>query len=390
MTYTLVTRDEGRSYSLDRENYTLKNALLWGNCYGHYAKAKEGKLSSRAVHLLIALIEFIPIIGQIASIFEMVMILQFDHASNQSIKNKFISLLSRDALDLKNFKEKALSELPEYIKNQRRHPSYRRAALIPLDEIKLNRPIALRNPPEGIHYFAHRATFYGYNAEGVVDYRWGCAWRTIQTCLSAYEIKISFEELFHLFGQLKNLEFLYRNKYHGETLNCQTPFAPYDLPSGWAEPLIGEMAIHFYGLSSHLEIVNGFPLHHHTPREVFHHQPLVFQSFKERLQTHFAKMNPAPIMIDDGVSALTIVGIGFHGTETKLWIADPHIEQGVNRLPTGKSTAGLYTITLDETGKQTSCSLYSEDLHQIIQLYNPKRAQGLQFENKPWMILFPS
>ncbi|MFI5344128.1 MAG: hypothetical protein ACHQUC_07905 [Chlamydiales bacterium] len=389
---------ENFNYSLDKENYTLKNALLWGNFYGHCSKAMEGKLSSRTVvHVLIALIEFIPGIGQIASIFELVIIIQFDPAFNKSIEdlsNKKILLLTKkpipeNALSFEDFREKVLSELPEYIKSQQEHPSYKRARLVPLDEDKLNKPIALRTAPEGIEYFANRATFYGYNAEGIADYQWGCAWRTIQTCLSAYDIEISFEEMFHLFGQSKHLEFLYSNKYPDEVLRTETKFAPHDLETGWAEPFIGEMAMHFYHLSSNLERINGFPRHCHAPREVFHHQVLGFQTFKEQLKNHFEKDNPAPIMIDDGTYALTIVGIGSRGSETKLWIADPHIMEGVNRLPSEKSPAGLYTVTLNDTGRQIDSSLRHEDFHQVAQLPYQGSYQGLHFENKPWMVLFP-
>lgn len=59
------------NYSLNSKNYTLRNTLLWGNCVGHWNEAKkEGTLCARTVHVIIAAIEFLPIIGQIASIFE--------------------------------------------------------------------------------------------------------------------------------------------------------------------------------------------------------------------------------------------------------------------------------------------------------------------------------
>lgn len=383
------------NYSLGKENYSLKNALFWGNFYGHCKKTMEGKLGSRAVHALLALVELIPVISQIASIFEMVIINKFGAESDRYIEDFSVKKISiqnpilENEIFLREFKENVLLELPEYIKSQREDPSYTRRKLVPLDEEELNCPIALTEAPDGIDYFANKATFYGYNAEGIVDYRWGCAWRAIQTCLSAYGVEVSFEEMFHLFGQSQNLEFLYNNKYPDQGLSTETEFAPYDLKLGWAEPFIGELAMHFYQLSSSLESVNGIPKFHYAPIEVFHHPLLKFQAFKERLESHFKNDNPAPVMIDDGTCALTIVGIGFHESETKLWIADPHIEEGVNQLPVEKSPVGLYTVTLNEAGKQIDCSLKHEDRHQVKQLFFRGSYQGIHFEKKRWMVLFP-
>lgn len=57
-------------YTLNADEYTWKNALLWGNCIGHVKKICEGRLGDRTVHALIALAELPPIIGQIVSIAE--------------------------------------------------------------------------------------------------------------------------------------------------------------------------------------------------------------------------------------------------------------------------------------------------------------------------------
>jgi hypothetical protein len=62
------------TYALDRSNYTWENALLWGNFLGHCKKAKEGSLKSRIVHVIIAIAEFFPILSQIASLFEKVIV----------------------------------------------------------------------------------------------------------------------------------------------------------------------------------------------------------------------------------------------------------------------------------------------------------------------------
>lgn len=62
------------NYSLDSANYTWSNALLWGNCIGHYKATYNEQGIKRIVHLTIALIETCPIISQIASIAEKIII----------------------------------------------------------------------------------------------------------------------------------------------------------------------------------------------------------------------------------------------------------------------------------------------------------------------------
>jgi hypothetical protein len=57
-------------YSLRTSDYSWKNALLWGNFAEHCKKAKTGNCNDRFVHILIAIAEALPIISQIASIFE--------------------------------------------------------------------------------------------------------------------------------------------------------------------------------------------------------------------------------------------------------------------------------------------------------------------------------
>lgn len=59
-------------YFLDSSRYTLSSALLWGIAQGHFERAldTQGSLGGRVVHLLTALVEFIPILSQIVSLFE--------------------------------------------------------------------------------------------------------------------------------------------------------------------------------------------------------------------------------------------------------------------------------------------------------------------------------
>ena len=55
---------------LNPEDYTIKNALSWGNFRAHLTKAGKGSFGKRIIHLVIAAAEFLPIIGQISSLFE--------------------------------------------------------------------------------------------------------------------------------------------------------------------------------------------------------------------------------------------------------------------------------------------------------------------------------
>jgi hypothetical protein len=73
------------NYSLSFEDYTWENAILWGNFKGHCKKVNEGTFDHRLVHVLIAAFEFLPIIGQIASIFETIIIKNFGKPTEQQI-----------------------------------------------------------------------------------------------------------------------------------------------------------------------------------------------------------------------------------------------------------------------------------------------------------------
>lgn len=70
------------SLALEKSDYTLKNALLWGNSIGHFKKANEGPWKDRVVqrigHGVIGTIEFIPVLGQILSLVELATVKIFD------------------------------------------------------------------------------------------------------------------------------------------------------------------------------------------------------------------------------------------------------------------------------------------------------------------------
>ena len=71
------------NYSLEKKVYSFENALLWGNFIVHCNKAKKGQLGHRIVHVIIAAVEFLPVIGQIASLFEMLIVINFRTIPNQ-------------------------------------------------------------------------------------------------------------------------------------------------------------------------------------------------------------------------------------------------------------------------------------------------------------------
>ena len=64
-------------YSLPSNHYTWKNAFLWGNFIGHCRKVRVGTFADRLVHLLIAMVEILPVFSQITSIFEKIIVEKF-------------------------------------------------------------------------------------------------------------------------------------------------------------------------------------------------------------------------------------------------------------------------------------------------------------------------
>ncbi len=80
-------------YALNSADYTWKNALLWGYFSEHCKKVAEGNLKDRVVHALIAVVELLPIVGQIASIFEKIITANIDPTPHShSLHNRNISV----------------------------------------------------------------------------------------------------------------------------------------------------------------------------------------------------------------------------------------------------------------------------------------------------------
>jgi hypothetical protein len=277
--------------------------------------------------------------------------------------------------------------------------SYRRADLAKIPPDKANGFAGLDEvaTPEGITYRVAGARYYPFNAEKVRDYGWGCAWRSIQTCLSGCPAAPdstdclsgktpSFLQLFQNFGPEENLRTIYHDLFK-KTLKPGM-YAPYKAPSGWAEPFIGQLALHFYGISSDLELVHGRPKNAASPQEVFHNAPMSFEAFRQRLEKHFASELPPPVMIDNGYQASTIIGYGYNkdANETTLWCADPHIDEGVNQEE--NKLYGLFTVTLDASGRIIRHTLSEADHEKMYQgkQYNPP---SFAEDGHKWMALFP-
>lgn len=386
------------TYFSSNVEQSWQKALLWGYFVGHCKEAKKGNWRNRVIHLLIAATQFLPIISQVSSLAEKLLFDSFisgkqlphgkkiENKTNQSPIPKFNFPISNEVkiTDTKTL-EVNKSDTSE-LGNASQAPL---KSLLPLNIHEQNFPIILKDlhPMKKVSHFSKNAIFYGYNAEGVNDCGWGCAWRAIQTCLSAYQLHIPFEKLFHLFGPFANLKNIYQNKYPLEELSDESPFAPYDIPSGWAEPFIGQMALHYFGIDSDLEVVNGIP-NCHSPDQVFHHSPLDFQAFLDRLRKHFSKKDSAPVMIDDGIYAMNILGIEEAGSHATLWMGDPHIKSGVNQLSSYSHPVGLYKITLNMDGEQIGNSVYDKDIYQQS-LFTSGSYNNINFNDKNWMVLFP-
>jgi len=91
--------NSGFNCFLEKEDYTWANALLWGNFIGHAKKIREGSLGDRIVHALIAISESIPIIGQIASIAEKLIVnIYYNFQSSQPLNGRKATAVTVDMI----------------------------------------------------------------------------------------------------------------------------------------------------------------------------------------------------------------------------------------------------------------------------------------------------
>ncbi len=255
-----------------------------------------------------------------------------------------------------------------------------------------NEVYSLCSAPVGIEHYAEGASYFSYDAEGIEDNGWGCAWRAIQTCMSSLPQKArrSFLELYEYFGDEGHLRSIYHSRHVPHPLERDDePFTSQNFTLGWATTFMGQMVFHSLGLDADLQVVNGIPTSE-GPRMVFPNTSMTPKAFRARVKAHFEKKPALPVMIGNDISAFAIVGYGEDredSTTFRLWIADPHTGRGVNRKES--PDVGLYTIEYDNEGRGVRTS-FSESMRR-------KMCDGggsfdgiyLGFQLQRWAVLFP-
>ncbi|KAF3362500.1 hypothetical protein PHSC3_000973 [Chlamydiales bacterium STE3] len=85
------------SYFLNPETYTWGSALCWGNFIGHCKKVRGSLGKYKAVHLLFAVVEFLPIISQISSIIEKILVQKREGAQHAEVGGKTFAPKAMDS-----------------------------------------------------------------------------------------------------------------------------------------------------------------------------------------------------------------------------------------------------------------------------------------------------
>ena len=233
--------------------------------------------------------------------------------------------------------------------------------------------------------------FYHYSCESVDDYGWGCAWRSMQSVLK-YQLsvtnqnkdnEISFYNLFMKFGKKDTLIKLYEDMKKKQDMNKKEDiskplknkaFAPHDIDNGWAEPFISQLVLYDFGFQGELILINGYPKYYFAPKEVFE-KPIELSEFEELLKNHFMQKNAGPIIMDDGYSSISVIGVKFdeENSNMELIIMDPH---AIN-----DPKIGLYIVKLNST---------NGDFIEIIPNNHVCASVSVHFsDKKPWMIYVP-
>jgi hypothetical protein len=197
--------------------------------------------------------------------------------------------------------------------------------------------------------------FYHYNCESIEDYGWGCAWRCIQMLISSAKVILnnekvssinnSFENIFTTYGKRETLDNIYL-KLNGldvipEYL-ANKKYAPFETEYGWGEPFIAQLIFHdLTGIKGDLFLLNSYPNAAYAPVEVFNNKIHNFEAFKNLLIDNFKKDKPFPVIIDDSLVTLMIVGVRVDGDVVSLVILDPHVVE---------PKLGIYNVNFDKEG----------------------------------------
>lgn len=263
-------------------------------------------------------------------------------------------------------------------------PTYKRQKLTILENAigkcdKLNELIAnLIDDKSSILFKVNKMDIYHYNCESVEDFGWGCAWRCIQSYLSTLDnskvkdLDLSFNNLFMKYGNRELLDNIYlRANDMTELPNylIDKQYAPHETEYGWAEPFIAYLIFNDLGIKGNLMLVNAYPQFAYAPKEVFS-KTFIYSEFKKFLIDHFQKENPSPIMVDDSVITMLIIGFVARGDDKLcLIVADPHVTE---------PEKGIYLVTLDEEG----------DFDISFNTQKTKNGKKFIFKNKSWMIYY--
>lgn len=184
---------------------------------------------------------------------------------------------------------------------------------------------------------------------GREDLGWGCAWRSIQTCLSRshFDHIQSFEPLFKAYKRTSCLR-------------------------EWAEPGYGKRICDALTVPCKLALYNRSKGSDKTPTDQCE-KMASFEALKSALIAHFQAYQ-TPVMIDDECLACCIVGIEIiPGNETLLRIADPHKIS---------KEAGLYTLVIDNKGRKIRSTGIDDNTNGL------RTAQTVSSE-RGWMLFFP-
>ena len=230
--------------------------------------------------------------------------------------------------------------------------------------------------------------YYHYNCESVNDSGWGCAWRSLQTCLrfqlslsnSIKEKDISFKNLFLSYGKKNKLIDIYKqmskdlNKDKNIEILSKKVFAPFENPNGWAEPFISQLILYDFGFEGELILINFYNTSSYAPKEVFN-RTITFKEFINILENHFSTKNSPPIILDDSVVSICIIGIKINKEKEtiNLIIMDPHSSNIDTKI-------GLYIIKLDFDGK----------FIKIIPNEHILESKKVFFFEKSWMVYIPN
>lgn len=255
-----------------------------------------------------------------------------------------------------------------------------------------------------VQYYINNTDHYFYHSEGVKDYGWGCAYRSLQTALftlknlinessekEKYELKykklmdsnLTFKDIFYDYGSKKVLGDIIIKMLNVSELPeyfVKKDFAPFETENAWIEPYISQVICYDLEVYGELFLVNKYSSEAIAPEFVFNQTNKTnFSEIREVLINYFKQDNnlKVPVIIDDGLYSFAIIGVGIENDDelTKdffyLFIADPHIRDDE------KGSDGLYEVMLDKNGKyiKRDCDTF-------------RNCKEFNFDEKMWMLLF--